>query len=286
MGLQSYTNMLVGKDKVDEGLTRSIRKRLTIANELVSQPKILFLDEPTTGLDSFSASLIMKEVSKTTKALGLITLATIHQPSKQIFENFDDLLLIANGGHIVYTGQIGSTSTSNDNNFTMNSDIVMNYFLKLSGTNVPPPSCNPADFVLGVVEKVDRNTLISTYKSSSSYKELMHEIEETKKIASSELSDNTTTTKTVGLNATQRFITLTKRHFVCNWRDPGYSYFLTFLLLSTTLYLGVLYFQVSDDLLGAFDAISAFNYLVYLLSLPMNVGSVQVVEDVSNLIFL
>lgn len=49
MDLAKYSNMIVGREKEGEGLPKHARKRLTIANQLVVQPKVLFLDEPTTG---------------------------------------------------------------------------------------------------------------------------------------------------------------------------------------------------------------------------------------------
>lgn len=51
MGLNRCQNTLIGGNFV-KGLSGGEKKRTSIANELVSEPAVVFLDEPTTGLDS------------------------------------------------------------------------------------------------------------------------------------------------------------------------------------------------------------------------------------------
>ncbi|KAG5010999.1 hypothetical protein JHK87_019514 [Glycine soja] len=71
------------------GLSTEQRKRLTIAVELVSNPSIIFMDEPTSGLDARAAAVVMRAV-KNVVATGRTTVCTIHQPSIDIFETFDE----------------------------------------------------------------------------------------------------------------------------------------------------------------------------------------------------
>ena len=94
MNLEDWSDHIIGREKDGEGLPKHARKRVTIAVELVSLPRILFLDEPTTGLGTNAAALVMNAVRQATDAMGLITVATIHQPSKTIFDGFDDVLLL------------------------------------------------------------------------------------------------------------------------------------------------------------------------------------------------
>ena len=63
---------------------------------MITDPKILLLDEPTSGLDSTTALRIIKLLRKEVN-LGMTVVATIHQPSGDIFKQFDRLLLLHNG---------------------------------------------------------------------------------------------------------------------------------------------------------------------------------------------
>ncbi|CAI0467878.1 unnamed protein product [Linum tenue] len=88
------------------GLSREQRKRLTIAVELVANPSIIFMDEPTSGLDARAAAVVMRTVRNTVDT-GRTVVCTIHQPSIDIFESFDEMLLMKQGGKIIYGGQLG-----------------------------------------------------------------------------------------------------------------------------------------------------------------------------------
>lgn len=82
------------------------RKRISIGIELAANPSILFLDEPTTGLDSRAAQIIIRNI-RSIAASGRTIVCTIHQPSTPIFFSFDRLLLLQRGGKIVYFGDLG-----------------------------------------------------------------------------------------------------------------------------------------------------------------------------------
>jgi len=79
------------------------RKRLNIALELIREPAILFVDEPTSGLSS-TDSLKMIDLLKTQSLKGKLVFINIHQPSSDIFKYFDNLLLLDKGGYPVYWG--------------------------------------------------------------------------------------------------------------------------------------------------------------------------------------
>ncbi|OBT82536.1 hypothetical protein VE02_09189 [Pseudogymnoascus sp. 03VT05] len=107
--LHGLSNTLIGEEGT--GLSIEQRKRVTIGIELVSKPGIIFLDEPTTGLDGQSAFHTVRFLRKLA-AVGQAVLVTIHQPSAQLFAQFDKLLLLTKGGKMVYFGDIGEMAST------------------------------------------------------------------------------------------------------------------------------------------------------------------------------
>lgn len=87
--LNPMRNLLVGMPGID-GLSTEQRKRLTIAVELIANPSIIFMDEPTSGLDARAAAIVMRVVRNTVDT-GRTVVCTIHQPSIDIFESFDEV---------------------------------------------------------------------------------------------------------------------------------------------------------------------------------------------------
>ena len=87
--LDDIKDALVGRPGIN-GLSLEQRKRLTVAVELVSNPSVILMDEPTTGLDARSAAIVMRAV-KNISETGRTVVCTIHQPSTEIFEAFDEV---------------------------------------------------------------------------------------------------------------------------------------------------------------------------------------------------
>ena len=106
--LDNIKDAIVGLPGVT-GLSTEQRKRLTIAVELVANPSIIFMDEPTSGLDARAAAIVMRAVRNTVDT-GRTVVCTIHQPSIDIFESFDELLLLKRGGQVIYSGPLGRHS--------------------------------------------------------------------------------------------------------------------------------------------------------------------------------
>jgi ABC-type multidrug transport system ATPase subunit len=134
--LQDLADTLIGRPGA--GLTVEGRKRVTIGVELVSKPSILiFLDEPTSGLDGQSAYNTVRFLRKLAD-VGQAVLVTIHQPSAQLFAQFDTLLLLAKGGKTVYFGEIGDSALT-----------VREYFARYGAPC--PDETNPAEHMIDVV---------------------------------------------------------------------------------------------------------------------------------------
>lgn len=102
LGLTKVEDTLVGDDLV-RGVSGGERKRVNVATELVTNPSLIFLDEPTTGLDSFNAYNVMSTLLQLARA-GRTIVATIHQPNSKIVQLFDMLLLLSEG-RTMYFGE-------------------------------------------------------------------------------------------------------------------------------------------------------------------------------------
>lgn len=92
---------------VGNALNKSIsggqRKRLNIALELIREPSVLFVDEPTSGLSSMDSEMVM-DLLKELAMKGKLIIINIHQPSSDIYKMFDRLLIMDKGGYLIYNG--------------------------------------------------------------------------------------------------------------------------------------------------------------------------------------
>jgi len=102
LGLYEIRDMKVGTP-LNKKISGGQRKRLNIALEIIRQPAVLFLDEPTSGLSSRDSDNIM-DLLKELALKGKLVFVVIHQPSSDIFKMFDRLLVLDQGGYLIYNG--------------------------------------------------------------------------------------------------------------------------------------------------------------------------------------
>jgi ABC-type multidrug transport system ATPase subunit len=102
LGLYETKDLKVGSP-LEKTISGGQRKRLNIALELIREPSVLFVDEPTSGLSSRDSEHIM-DLLKELALKGRLVFVVIHQPSSEIFKLFDRLLLMDQEGHPVYYG--------------------------------------------------------------------------------------------------------------------------------------------------------------------------------------
>ncbi|PKP38995.1 MAG: ABC transporter, partial [Bacteroidetes bacterium HGW-Bacteroidetes-15] len=100
--LNEARNLKVG-NPINKFISGGQRKRLNIAMELLREPAILFVDEPTSGLSSFDSERIILMLKRQTHK-GKIVIANVHQPSSDIYKLFDKILVMDQGGRVVYQG--------------------------------------------------------------------------------------------------------------------------------------------------------------------------------------
>ena len=102
LDLYEIRNLKVG-NPLNKFISGGQRKRLNIALELIREPAILFVDEPTSGLSSTDSEIVM-DLLKHQTLKGKLVLVNIHQPSSDIYKLFDKIWIFDKGGYAVYQG--------------------------------------------------------------------------------------------------------------------------------------------------------------------------------------
>lgn len=102
LGLNDIKDLKVGSP-MSKTISGGQRKRLNIGLELLREPSVLFVDEPTSGLSSRDSENIM-DLLKELSLKGKLIFAVIHQPSSDIFKLFDKLIILDEGGYQIYYG--------------------------------------------------------------------------------------------------------------------------------------------------------------------------------------
>lgn len=100
--LEEARDLQVG-DEINTILSGGQRKRLNIALELIREPAVLFVDEPTSGLSSADSEKVMTMLKRQTFR-GRLVVTTIHQPSSDIYKLIDKILIVDQGGRVIYYG--------------------------------------------------------------------------------------------------------------------------------------------------------------------------------------
>ncbi|KAK0443527.1 P-loop containing nucleoside triphosphate hydrolase protein [Armillaria borealis] len=160
LGLTDCADTLVGDRLAKKGCSGGERRRLSLGVQLLGNPSVLFLDEPTTGLDATSAYQLVKTLKSLAKK-GRTIIMTLHQPRSEVFLLLDAVTLLAQG-HSLYSGPAA--------------DAVPWFERRLPP---PGPHVNPADYLINIgaidtrtrgaddVGRARVNMLIAAWKEES-----------------------------------------------------------------------------------------------------------------------
>nr|GLL16658.1 ABC transporter G family member 39-like [Ipomoea trifida] len=274
--LNPIRNSLVGLPGVD-GLSTEQRKRLTIAVELVANPSIIFMDEPTSGLDARAAAIVMRTVRNTVDT-GRTVVCTIHQPSIDIFEAFDELLLMKKGGEVIYAGPLGCNSRK-----------LIEYFEAVPEVPKITDGYNPATWMLEITATAFEAQIgvdfADIYANSSLYQrnqELIKELS-TPPPGSNDLHFPTKYSQTFVEQCKACFW---KQHW-SYWRNPQYNAIRMFITILTGILIGIIFWDKGDkvekqqDLENILGAI--FSAIIFIGA--TNANSVQAVVAVERTVF-
>ncbi|KAL8280941.1 hypothetical protein RQP46_006620 [Phenoliferia psychrophenolica] len=260
--MESYAEALVGE--VGMGLNVEQRKRLTIAVELAAKPALLiFLDEPSSGLDSQSSWAIMQLLRKLADH-GQAILATIHQPSSELFQVFDRLLLLKKGGETVYFGDLGP-----------NSETLIEYFGSRSDLKCGPKD-NPAEYILEVIgagagakASADWHQL---WKESEEFKQTQRQIDDYHQQFAGQVSaaDKAPDSgRSYAAHTTTQISLVTQRVFQHYWRDPTYVMAKVMLNIVAGLFIGFSFWNTPNDVSGLQNKLFAV-FMAVVMAAPLS----------------
>ncbi|XP_058780574.1 ABC transporter G family member 35-like [Vicia villosa] len=274
--LDNLKDAIVGLPGVT-GLSTEQRKRLTIAVELVANPSIIFMDEPTSGLDARAAAIVMRTVRNTVDT-GRTVVCTIHQPSIDIFESFDELLLLKRGGQVIYSGPLGR-----------NSHKIIEYFEGIQGVPKIKDKYNPATWMLEVssiaAEVRLRIDFAEYYKTSP--------LHQRNKTLVNELSTPPPGTKDLyfttqfSQSTWGQFKSCLWKQWLTYWRSPDYNLVRFFFTLAASLMLGSVFWKAGEKRDSSADLnmiIGALYSAVFFVGVN-NCQTVQPVVAVERTVF-
>lgn len=157
--LESCADNMVGS-LLYKGISGGEAKRVAIGVELISNPRLLFLDEPLSGLDSFNAFVVASSL-RTLAETKVPVIMSIHQPSSEIFSQLHDVLVL-HKGEVCYLGR---------------AEQLVAHFQQLG---FPCPShYNPADHAIFVMQKETEESsqiIKSKWGQSAMFQELLKRI--------------------------------------------------------------------------------------------------------------
>ncbi|ESZ91198.1 ABC-transporter [Sclerotinia borealis F-4128] len=246
LNMEDFAEAVVGVP--GEGLNVEQRKLLTIGVELAAKPALLlFLDEPTSGLDSQSSWAIVSFLRKLADN-GQAVLATIHQPSAILFQEFDRLLFLAKGGKTVYFGGIGH-----------NSETLLNYFQSHGAAKCGEDE-NPAEYMLTMVgagaQGKSTQDWHQVWKESDQAKDIQTEISRIQQEMGHQSSgEDTGSHSEFAMPFTVQLMEVMKRVFQQYWRTPGYVYSKLLLGVASALFIGFSFFHADPSQQGLQDVI-------------------------------
>ncbi|KAL4332228.1 hypothetical protein GQ457_07G032970 [Hibiscus cannabinus] len=274
--LTALRDALVGLPGVD-GLSTEQRKRLTIAVELVANPSIIFMDEPTSGLDARAAAIVMRTVRNTVDT-GRTVVCTIHQPSIDIFESFDELLLMKRGGQLIYAGPLGR-----------NSHHLVEYFEAIPGVPKIKEGYNPATWMLEISFPAFENQLnvdfAEIYAKSSLYQRNQELIKELSTPTPGS-QDLFFPTKYSLPFLSQCKVCFLKQHW-SYMRNPPYNVIRFFITIFVGILFGLIYWNKGQQIAKQQDVLNFFGAMycaVYFLG-AVNTASVQGVVAIERTVF-
>ncbi|XP_065906201.1 broad substrate specificity ATP-binding cassette transporter ABCG2-like isoform X2 [Dysidea avara] len=270
LGLSHVANSKVGTELI-RGISGGQKKRTSIGMELIISPGIIFLDEPTTGLDAGTAVSVVR-LLKELSSSGRVIIMSIHQPRYSIYKLFDSLTLISRG-RLVYNGPANNA---------------LNYFSQI-GYQCEQRN-NPADFFLDVIieneeadgpsdevseiESSNRGRLPEIFEKSNEFQAIKQCLDGKLKTA---LSVPQGMTPEFATSFPWQFGVLAVRTIRNLLRNQVATGVQVIMMMGIAVTLGLVFLQADDDFVGVQDKIGAIFFAIINVAF-LNIQAVDVLQ--------
>ena len=239
VGLYKVKDCFVG-DINNPGLSGGEKRRLAVATQLLSEPSLIFLDEVTSGLDSFMAESVIDTI-RNLSMTGCTILCTIHQPASAVYEMFDKVCLMSEGS-VAFLG---------------NKTDALTYFESI-GHKCPPTHCPADHFIRTLAIRPDDeqtcretcSTIVESYKTSSFYQSVVDDIESITKFAVEKMHGGTNSSLKIKKRSPfgTQFAENFKRSLREIKRNPKHTRARIISAIIISVFLGVIFLNTSNKL--------------------------------------
>ncbi|XP_072851316.1 broad substrate specificity ATP-binding cassette transporter ABCG2 isoform X1 [Pogona vitticeps] len=266
LGLQDCADTKIGTEFL-RGVSGGEKKRCSIGMELITSPSLIFLDEPTTGLDSNTANAIMRLLYQLSKK-GRTVIFSIHQPRYSIFKLIDHLTLI-NKGEIIFAGpaedatdyfsSIGYECEHFNNPLDFFLDVISGEVVQSQpGENLG----NKKDCRFSSNCSLEKNSLSNYYRQSSYYEQLQEDLNSLQTFPNY-CSDATSPKPTYVTSFVHQLYIVSCRNVKQLVRNPQTSIGQLIMGIILSLLVGLIYYQIPDTLPEALqNRLGAFFFMV------------------------
>uniref|UniRef100_A0A7N8XFN1 Broad substrate specificity ATP-binding cassette transporter ABCG2-like n=1 Tax=Mastacembelus armatus TaxID=205130 RepID=A0A7N8XFN1_9TELE len=266
LGLTRVADSRVGTQLI-RGISGGERKRTNIGMELIIDPPVLFLDEPTTGLDASTANsvlLLLKRMSNH----GRTIILSIHQPRYAIYRLFDSLTLLVTGKQVYhgpaqnaleYFADIGYTCEPHNNPADFFLDVINGDSTALALRDVDTE--DPDSDSVSMSRRGIEDKLVEEYRNCQYYKQTKAELE---RILQGKQTTTFVPSRTITYNTSflTQFRWVLKRTFRNIMLNPQTSVAQVAVTLFLALVVGAIFFDVQDDQSGMQNRFGALFFII------------------------
>ncbi|XP_059211408.1 broad substrate specificity ATP-binding cassette transporter ABCG2-like isoform X2 [Centropristis striata] len=267
LGLGRVADSKVGTQLI-RGISGGERKRTNIGMELIIDPPVLFLDEPTTGLDASTANSVLLLLKRMANS-GRTIILSIHQPRYSIYRLLDSLTLLVNGKQVYhgpapsaleYFSDIGYTCEPHNNPADFFLDIINGDSTAVTLSNMDKDD-NPDSDTVSLSRRGIEDKLVEEYRNCHYYKQTKAELERI--IQGKESTTVTRTSRTITYNTgfLTQFRWVLKRTFRNLMLNPQTSVAQLAVTVFLALVVGAIFFDVKEDPSGMQNRFGALFFI-------------------------